>query len=677
MQRIRFFIIALLISSLPLCSYGQERTHNIVIEDYFSIAYLQQLVASPDGKSVAFVQIRWDKQKDGKNRDIWVLDLESREPQRLTFDQANETSPQWAPDNQTVYFLGRYKHEGEKKPPYDGKTQVWKIQKDGSELKPVTSIKGGISDFQLSEDGKSLYYIIQKDHLIDEWKELRSEYKDDLKFGHGIQKVSEIWKLDLVTWRTSRLLDHNRFIREFKVTPDEKKIALISDPDEPLIYHEGGSVVEILIPATGELFTLKDKLWREKAPSPNGWLGNLAWSSDSRLLGFSVDFDGYPMEILAGRIGTSANDSKVRKLKRPKGVSASGALQWIPGKDELCFIGEMKARHHIYSLPYPKGKAEALVDGDLVVEGYSLLKNGNTVTIQSGLTYYHDLFLHRKGESAELLWKNNAQIDTWILPQISIVSWKGANGDPVEGILELPPDYNNGEKLPLIVNLHGGPTASEQFSFLFWIYGRTALAARGYAVLSPNYRGSTGYGDKFLSDLVGHENDYDVKDILAGVDAMIDRGIADPNRLGVMGWSNGGYLTNCLIATNRFDAASSGAGVLDMTIQWADEDTPGHVYNFMKGLPWEQPEHYQKTSPLYSFKPGLKTATLIHVGEKDPRVPAIHSKALHRALYNYLDVPCELLIYPGEPHGLTTYQHRLAKMRWDHAWFDKYVPLDK
>ena len=208
----------------------------------------------------------------------------------------------------------------------------------------------------------------------------------------------------------------------------------------------------------------------------------------------------------------------------------------------------------------------------------------------------------------------------------------------------------------------------------FWIYGRTLLPAKGYALLSPNYRGSTGYGDQFMTQLVGRENDIEVKDILAGVDSLIDRGIADPERLGVMGWSNGGFLTNALIAeTDRFKAASSGAGVLDQVLQWAVEDTPGHVINFMSAaLPWQNPEHYLEGSPLYGLA-SVTTPTLIHVGGSDPRVPPAHSRGLYRALKIYLDVPAELVVYPGAHHGLATYTHRKAKMAWDLAWFEKYL----
>ena len=141
-----------------------------------------------------------------------------------------------------------------------------------------------------------------------------------------------------------------------------------------------------------------------------------------------------------------------------------------------------------------------------------------------------------------------------------------------------------------------------------------------------------------------------------------------------MGWSTGGYLTNCMIVAepDMFAAASSGAGVLDMTIQWGIEDTPGHVINFVEGLPWEQAKHYQDASPLYHLD-RVRTPTLIHVGGNDPRVPPAHSRALYRGLKHYLGVDTELIVYPGEPHGLTTHENRLAKITWDLAWFEKYL----
>jgi dipeptidyl aminopeptidase/acylaminoacyl peptidase len=227
--------------------------------------------------------------------------------------------------------------------------------------------------------------------------------------------------------------------------------------------------------------------------------------------------------------------------------------------------------------------------------------------------------------------------------------------------------------LPLVVEIHGGPTTATNFHLQYWIYGRTLLPARGYAVLSPNYRGSVGYGDKFLTDLVGRENDLDVKDILAGANALVERGIADPERLGVMGWSNGGYLTNCIISqTTRFKAASSGAGIVDAVMEFGSNDEPAYTIAFKKGFPWSNADGYHRASPTYHLDK-VRTPTLIHVGGNDERCPPGQSRLLYRALKEYVKVPTELLVYPGEAHGLMKYKNRKAKMEWDLAWFDRYL----
>ncbi len=662
-------ITALLV--LSVAAFAQiERTHDIVPEDYFTQIFLSGCEASPDGKLTAFVDYRWDLENDRRSRDLWVLNNKTKETLRLTFDPGNETSPAWSPDSKKIYFVGHIKQGDADQAPYDGSAQVWKINADGSELSPVTNVPDGIYDFQLSDDGKAIYYTRTKDFIIDEWKELRSQYKNDLKFGHGINEVSELWKLDLVTWRSEMLIDPNLHIHSFSVSPDQKNIAIITTEDGKLVSLEGWSDVQVYNSSTKALTILEDKLFREEAPSPHGWLGGLCWSDNSQKLAFDIDFDGYPVEIF---VADATSDFSMIKLPRPEIVSVAGGLAWLPGKNSVAFLGEFKARTHVYSIDVASGTSKNHTPGDVVIDGFDFVNSrGDLVAIQSGATYYQDLVYHTKKSSTRLT-HLNPQVDTWKIPQMSIFSWVGADGDTVEGILELPPDYDGEGNLPLVVSLHGGPTASEKYCFMLWIYGRASFPAKGYAMLSPNYRGSTGYGDEFMTDLVGHENDWDVQDIMAGVDALIDQGIVDPERMGVTGWSNGGFLTNCLIASNRFKAASSGAGTLDMTVQLIEEDTPGHVINFMEGLPWEKPEEYQKASPLYTLKPGITTAVLIHVGENDPRVPASHSIGLHRMLTRYLDVPCELVIYPGAGHNLSKYTHRLAKVQWDHAWFDRYV----
>ncbi len=652
------------------------RDHDIVPEDYFTIGVITGCALSPDGRHIAYTESRWEPPAEKRNTDLWVLDTRAKAVRRLTFDRAGDGSPQWDADAQYIYFTSNRKRAGEEDPPYDGKRQVWRISPGGGEPKAVTRVKDGIRAFELSRDGRALYYTVSDEVIDDEWKDLRKEYKD-LEYGHGVTDFSQVWKLDLVTWRAKKLVDERRVIRAMKVSPDERRIAMITTPDEHLLSNEGWSRIDVYDVITEKVEVVSRAGWRDDHPSPYGWVDNIAWSDDNAALAFTVSFDGYPTRLYAAE--WSGGEVGVRELARPPVVTIEGGTaRWRSGTRDLCFRGQERARARVYCIPDVsegrQGKPEMLTPGDVAVTAFDFPRSGGPIAVVLSTTEHpRDIFLVSPSGEYERLTKVNPQVDTWKLPQISIVKWKGAGGDEVEGILELPPGYQPGTPLPMVVEIHGGPTSATLYRFRLWIYGRALMAAKGFALLSPNYRGSTGYGDKFLTDLIGRENDIEVEDILKGVDAMVERGIADPDRLAVMGWSNGGFLTNCLITkTDRFKAASSGAGVLDMMIQWGTEDTPGHVINYMQGLPWSDPDAYRAGSPVYQLDK-VRTPTLIHVGGNDERVPAANARALYRALRHYVKVPVELVVYPGEGHGLTTYKNRKAKMEWDLAWFERYL----
>jgi dipeptidyl aminopeptidase/acylaminoacyl peptidase len=653
------------------------RTHDITVDDYFSLGVVSDVATSPSGTQVAYSEGRWQQTTDDRKADLWIVDPKTQKTKRLTFDRAGDRAPSWSADEKYLYCLGGRKREGEKKPPYDGKTQVWRVAVAGGEPRPVTSVEGGVLAFQLAADG-GLYYLTEKDHVEKEWQALREKYAD-LEYGHGVNKVSVLWRLDLDTWKAEKVVDENRHIHEFSVAPNGR-VAMVTTADGKVVSFEGRSQVEVYEPKSREIVRLEDKVWRADAPSPYGWIEKLAWAGDGQALAFNIVFDGYPAEVIV----TSWAEGRPRsaRLKRPEGQHVRGygsPLQWTGGED-LWLLLEEKARVRLYRVQGAAGKEpkwEALTTGDVVVEAFHFNPNGSAVAfIQSGPKSFPEIYCHTRGGGTVQATELHKHTETWKLPKLSLVQWKGARGDAVEGILELPPDYKEGKKVPLVVCIHGGPTTADYFGMQFWIYGRTLLPAKGYAVLCPNYRGSTGYGDKFLTDLVGHENDLDVEDILKGVEALMAKGVADPDRLGVMGWSNGGYLTNCVIThTTRFKAASSGAGIVDTVLEWGANDEPAYMLNFAQGLPWTKPDIYRKSSPCYALDK-VRTPTLIHVGGADDRCPPANSRMLYRALKEYVHVPTELIVYPGEPHGLSKYKNRKAKMEWDLAWFERYI-LDR
>ena len=691
--------LLLVLSAASAAAGGPEAT--LSVEDYFTLAVPLDVAAAPDGTAVAYTEARWDANADRMNVDLWVADVpkevgDGAKPspaRRLTFDTAADTQPMWSSDGEHLYFLSGRSESGEEKPPLDGDTQVWRIDADGTNLTAVTRVPGGVEGAAMSPYGDALFLTTAREEVADAWKELRIEYKD-LDYGHGVTKFSTLHRLDLNNWRLTDVLKSDRYIRTFDVGPAGPgknagvRIAMVTDPDRNLVTHEGRSRVDSLDVAPdgrvlgengGEVRILTPEGWRADHPSPFGWIDAPAVSDDG-VVAFTVAFDGYPAKLFfvdSEGSGGKEDGSLVEIPMRGDVTLVDGSVGWTPGGGKVAFLGDVHGRIRLHLVDDVTD--ETVIPRDVVVRSYDISPDGRVFAVLATPDSLDEVYeIGDDGEPTRLT-DLNPQAADWPFPTVEIVKWTGADGDEVEGILELPPGYKKEDgPLPTIVQLHGGPTWATHYKREFRIYGRSLLPSHGYALFSPNYRGSTGYGEEFMVDLIGRENDVEVKDILAGIDALEERGIIDPAKLGVMGWSNGGFLTNALITRVNedgspiFAAASSGAGVLDQVIQWGTEDTPGHVVNYMKGLPWEAADEYQESSPVFALD-RVKTPTLIHVGGDDPRVPPAHSKSLYRALRNYLNVPVELIVYPGEGHGLTTREHRAAKVKWDLAWFEKYV----
>lgn len=651
-------------------------THTITLDDYFTLSALTQVAVSPDGKQIAFTEARWDSSDDQRKSDVWIIGIEGgSNARRLTFDRANDRNLKWTADSTTIYFLGNRRREAEKKPPYDGSTQVWRMSRQGGEPVPVTRVPGGVSGYDLADGGNWLFYSIEKTHHDDdEFAKLRSKYPAD--YGHGLRKVSEIYKLDTRTWRREKIVDETRYVREFAVTNDGAKIAMITAFDDTVVKSEGESRVDIW--EDGKVSTPPTDSYRAKAASPHAWLEDLTWNTDGSRFAFCAIFDGYPSEVVLGTRSAAGWDVALAPRSGKwelvgYGRAIGKPVLWV-STDHYLVQTERYGR--VLPLLCRAGTAESeAVTTTPGILAFDRTPSSGTYIGLSGSVGISNITTF--GGAEQVLYSPNPQIRTWKLPTIQHVTWKAADGSTVGGVLELPYGYKKGDKLPLVVGIHGGPTTSTKADLNYDPHnGRLYFSANGYAVLFPNYRGSTGYGDKFVTDLIGRENDVEVNDIIAGVQYLIREGIADENRVGVMGWSNGGYLTNCLITRKdlpfKLRAASSGAGIVDTVAEWGFNDEPAYPKVFKKGHPWENPESYKKSSPTYDLG-NIKTPTLIHVGGNDVRCPPGHSRMLYRAMKEYLNVPTELIEYPGEPHGLTKGSHRKAKMEWDLAWFEKYL----
>jgi dipeptidyl aminopeptidase/acylaminoacyl peptidase len=679
MRRASAFLlfVALLSGGLHPRLAAQERTHDITPDDYASVNLITEIAVSPDGKQVAYCLATWDKKADNRKTDLWVVDTDGKgKPRQLTSDRANDHNPKWSADGKSVYVLATRKATGEEKPKGKDeekpKAQVWKVPVAGGKPVAVTGVKDGVVGFDYAPKADAVFYTIDATaEPADDFAALRKKF-DKPEYANGKRTVSELYRVGK-DGKPEKLIAEKRYIREFAVTQDGRRIAMVSAIDDTVIKSEGESRVDVW--ENGKVVTPPTDVYRAKAASPWAWLENLAWNADGTRFAFCAIFDAYPAEVIVGSLEkgkwttvvmTRSDETQVLGYGSPLRWRSDGRL--ISVTDRVTGLKEynptdgiasvfQSAHFFIYAFDYP-------IDGQ------------QPVVVRGTQTALPALAVGEQGQ--RVLVDPNPHTKTWKFPSVQHITWKAPDGTTVGGPLELPYGYKKGDKpLPLVVAIHGGPTTASYNDLRFDPHnGRLYFAAKGYAVLCPNYRGSTGYGDKFLTDLVGNENDLDVKDIIAGIQHLIKEGIADPDRIAVMGWSNGGYLTNCLITMKdppvKIKAASSGAGILDTVAEWGFNDEPAYAMVFKKGLPWETPDTYKKTSPTYGLG-YVKTPTLIHVGANDERCPPGHSKMLHRALNEYLKVPTELIVYPGEPHGLTKLSNRVAKMEWDLAWFEKHL----
>jgi dipeptidyl aminopeptidase/acylaminoacyl peptidase len=676
--------LLLVVVAAGVCRAGADRTHDIVPDDYASVNTAGEVAVSLDGKQAAYTLLTWDKKADNRRADLWVVDTDGKgKPRQLTHDRAGEHSPKWSADGKFVYVLATRKKDdktdekkGEAKPPFNGKPQVWKVPVAGGEPVAVTKLDGGVQAFDYAPEADAVFYAVETHATdLDDFSHLRKKY-DKPEYSRGKRTVSEIYRLG-AAGEPKKVVAEERYIREFSVSPDGKRIAMISAFDDTVVKSEGESRVDVW--EGGKVVTPPTDVYRKDAASPYAWLESLAVSPDGNRFAFCAVFDGYPAEVIVGEWKKS--EWAVHRMPRKDRIQVRGygcPLRWLRA-DSL--LGLCDSEGAVGLLAYNPVAREVFAHSEpgSVIYAFDVARVGGLpVVVRGSPAAFPEVEVGFGKEQRLVLTDPNPHTASWNMPAIEHITWQAKDGTPVGGPLELPPGYKKGGKpLPLVVAIHGGPTAASYADLRFDPHnGHLYFAAKGYAVLSPNYRGSTGYGDRFVTELVGRENDIEVKDILAGIEHLVSEGVADPKRIAVMGWSNGGYLTNCLITLKdppvKIAAASSGAGIVDTVAEWGFNDEPGYPIVFKKGLPWQTPDVYRKTSPTYGLG-NVKTPTLVHVGGGDERCPPGHSRMLHRALAENLKVPTELVVYPGEPHGLTKLSNRTAKMEWDLAWFEKYM----
>ena len=363
-------LLALLLAAAPAA--GQEKTHELLPEDYFTLRTVGSIAASPDGKSVAYTLTGWEEGSEAMNTDLWVVGADGDKTTRLTFDAAADGSPMWAPDGGAIYFLSA--RSGGEDPPTNGDMQVWKIDPDGKNLSAVTRVPGGVEGAELTGDGAAIFYTTPRETVEDDLAGLKSKYKD-LDYGHGLVKYSTLHRLDLNTWRSEEIATPDRYIRAFAVSPDGRFVAMVTDPDRELITHEGQSRVDLLDVASGEITTITKDGWREDHPSPYGWI-DAPDISEGGKLAFTVAFDGFPTLLY---VAEDADDGYALKTVAPEGdvTIADGAAKFVAGSEDVAYIGEDHGRARVYRVAGPDyAETEVVTPGDVVVSDFDLHERG-------------------------------------------------------------------------------------------------------------------------------------------------------------------------------------------------------------------------------------------------------------------------------------------------------------
>lgn len=669
-------ILAVLLTPFSWPDQAQER-RPFQPEDIHRIRDVRDLAIAPDGEWVAYTVRETDTTADSRSTDLYMVSWDGRERLRLTHSEASESHPRFSPDGKYLAFIsarGGGDDEDDSKDPKT-KDQVWLLNRLGGEAERLTEIEGGVSSFEWSPDSTRMV-LVSKDPEPKDEEEAEPEAKtpkpiviDRYQFkrdrvGYLGPRYSRLYLFDVESKSTTLLTPGPFDSSEPAWSPDGKLIAFTSkregDPDR----HQNSDihVVEARVGASARQLTT----WKGSDTSP-------VFSPDGTriayLQGGPPKYTFYDPPQLAV-IPTDGGQPKTltkeldRNASEPRWSSDGSTIHFLFDDDRVGFVA---------GVPVAGGEIERLFprrdDPKGVVGSFEVGARGIAIIAS---------FPHSPPEIYRLpdgkqLSDHNSELREEI-EWATVEGYDAVSGDGVRvgSILLKPPGWQAGTAYPTIAYIHGGPVGQDGFGF---DATSQMLAAQGYVVVNPNYRGSSGRGTEFSRAIYADWGNLEIQDIHAVVDKLVADGIADPARLGIGGWSYGGMSTNYAIATDtRFSAAVSGASISNMITGYG---TDQYIWQYETevGLPWESIDTYLRISYPFFHADRIETPTLFMCGEKDFNVPLINSEQMYQALSS-LGVPTKLVIYPGQFHGLSKpsyIQDRLQRMI---EWYGTYLSAE-
>ena len=628
---------------------------------------------SPDGARVAYTVRTTDLKDDKRESHIWMTSWDGKETVRLTAGKESETTPRWSPDGRFLAFVSNRGDENEV-------SQLWILPRAGGEAERITELKGGVEDFDWSPDGKRLVLVVsdpdpeaavekegskkprtKKPIVID-----RFQFKLD-GYGYLVDRHKHLYLLDRDSRKVEPLTTGNYDELLPSWSPDGKAIAFVSKrgPDPDRTDNWDVFAIEPRIGAAARQLTTfagadNDPEWGDS---------RLAWSPDSKSIAY---VQGGPDKLIYFAVHklavVPAAGGPERVLTADLDLNVLSPRFTADGSAILFTLEEDQAVH-LAKIPAAGGRVERLVGGRRVVSAFSTAGNGHTAILASTPGVPAEVYAIDAGEPRRLSTQNDSWLAEVRLGAVEETSFKSKDGTEIHGFVVKPPDYQPGRRYPAVLRIHGGPVGQFELSFdEEWQW----IASNGYVVIAANPRGSSGRGEKFQAAIYADWGHKDVEDVLGAVDDAVGRGLADPERLAVGGWSYGGMMTNYVIAsTTRFKAATSGAGISNA---FAGYGTDQYVREYEQelGTPWKNFDSYLKVSFPFLHADRITTPTLFLCGEEDFNVPLINSEQMYQALKS-LGVATELVIYPGQHHGIRKPTYVRDRLERYVAWYDKYA----